>query len=88
MSKNWLNNRKVNSFPTNLVELIEAYVELKEELQEFEGSFKRDFIIVLFVFTLIFTSFFFFAFLVFMAFFYKICEIQVVDIQNQYLTNK
>lgn len=87
MSKNWLNDLKVNSFPTNLVELIKPYVELEEELQEFEGSFKRDFTIHFICFHLD-IYFFFSVFLVFMAFFYKICEIQVVDIQNQYFTDK
>ncbi len=42
MSKNWPNDPRVGSFPTNLVELIEANVKLEEELEEFEGSFDRD----------------------------------------------
>jgi hypothetical protein len=39
VSKNWPNDPRVGSFPTNLVELIEVDVELEEELEEFEGFF-------------------------------------------------
>jgi hypothetical protein len=42
VNKNWPNDPRVGSFPTNLVELIEVDVELKEELEEIEGSFDRD----------------------------------------------
>jgi hypothetical protein len=42
VNKNWSNDPRVGCYPTNLVELIEADAELKEELKEFEGYFDRN----------------------------------------------
>ncbi len=87
MSENWPNNLGVGSFPINVVELVEANVKFEEELEEFEGSFDKDEIVDMFFFSFFIIHFFFhvdihffFIFLVLIAFFYKICEIQVVNI--------
>ncbi len=40
MSKNWLNDERVDcKAPSNLVELIDFEVDLEEEFDEFEGLF-------------------------------------------------
>jgi hypothetical protein len=42
VKKNWSNDPRVSCYTTNLVELIEADAELKEELKKFEGCFDRN----------------------------------------------
>jgi hypothetical protein len=50
VSKNWPNNPRVGSFPTNVIELVEVDVQFEEELEEFEGSFDRDEMVDMFFF--------------------------------------
>lgn len=43
MNKKWPNNLRIGcKHFFNLVELIEADVELEEEVEEFKGTFKKD----------------------------------------------
>jgi hypothetical protein len=42
-NKNWLNDFRIGcKSPSNLVEFLEKDVDLKEELEEFEGEFEKD----------------------------------------------
>jgi len=60
VSKTWLNDFRVGSYFTNLIELIEADVELEEELEEFNKSFDRDEIVdMLIILFMFYCSFFF-----------------------------
>jgi hypothetical protein len=43
VNKNWHNDPRVDCRrPSNLVELIEMDMKLKEEFKKFEGSFQKD----------------------------------------------
>jgi len=43
VKKNWPNYPRIDCKPPfNLMELIEKGLDFKEELEEFEGSFKKD----------------------------------------------
>ncbi len=43
VNKNWPNDLKIGcKFPSSLVEFLEKDVDLKEQLEEFEGEFERD----------------------------------------------
>ncbi len=43
VNKNWPNDLKIScKSPSNLVEFLEKDVDLKEQLEKFEGEFERD----------------------------------------------
>jgi len=48
MSKNWPNDSRIGcKSPSNLADFIKNDLNLKEELEEFEGAFERDEIVEL-----------------------------------------
>ncbi len=43
MNKNWPNDTRVGcKVPSSMIELIEFWVHLEDELNDFEGSFEQD----------------------------------------------
>ncbi len=43
VNKNWPNDPRIDcTSPSNLVEFLEKDVDLKEELEKFEGEFEKD----------------------------------------------
>jgi len=43
VNKNWPNNPRIGcKYPFNLLEFLEKDMDLKEQLEKFEGEFKRD----------------------------------------------
>ncbi len=43
VNKNWPNDPRIGyKFPSNLMEFLEKDVDLKKELEKFEGEFERD----------------------------------------------
>jgi hypothetical protein len=59
VSKNWPNNLGVSSFSANVVKLVEANVKFEEELEEFDGSFDRDEMVDMYVFSFFIVHLFF-----------------------------
>jgi hypothetical protein len=81
VSKNWWKDSRISSFPTNLVKFIKANVKLKEELKSSKNLLMEMKLWACKQFFYVTIHFFFsFWYLLSFSFFYKICEIQIVDI--------